>query len=219
MQLMYERSEVVRVHHSRVAGPWRIRVGIVVPSAVGDRSIVLAKRSDLIGPISAIAQRSMNKDHRHARALIHIVQCDVVSDAGRTDLWLSSVFLRNAAGHDDRKDCSEDQNARIDATGSWHFASSRIQCKPPWLSAQHRRSARARPNLEPKASRQQSASWQSPPRVQPRLRERFKKLVDASWVPTKARLVGMRSLFPFCPSMLSNLRLSSGICRPPITSA
>jgi hypothetical protein len=46
---------------------------IVVSATVGDRAKVLGKRRDLIGPVTAIAQRPMNKDHRHTRALITLL--------------------------------------------------------------------------------------------------------------------------------------------------
>jgi hypothetical protein len=84
-QRTYKLCEVVRIYYRRVAGPGRIRIGMVVPSAIRDRAIGLGKRPDLISPVTTVAQRSMNKDCGHACALIHVVQCDAVSDAGRMD--------------------------------------------------------------------------------------------------------------------------------------
>src|SRR5215469_6186827 len=122
MQCVYKRRQVVRIDYGRVAGPWRIRIGIVVSSTIGDRAIVLCKLCDLIGPITAIAQRSVNKDYGHAGTLRHIVESDAVSNAGRMDLRFSCVFLRKTVTGEQPEDCSENQNAKIDGTASRHYA-------------------------------------------------------------------------------------------------
>src|SRR5215469_10097956 len=128
MQCVYKCRQVVRIHYCRVAVPWRIHIGIVVSSTIGDCAIMLCKRRDLIGPITAIAQRSVNKDHGHAGTLSHIVECDTVSNAGRMDLRVDCVFLRKAAAGMQPEDCSKNQNAKIDGTDSWHYAPLTLHC-------------------------------------------------------------------------------------------
>ena len=100
---MDEGREIFRIHRRGVTGTGRIHIGIVVPPAVSDRAIVLGKGTHLIGPVTAIAQRSVNKDYRHARALIHIVQCDAVPNIGCSDDWRIGVLWRGTMGRQQGK--------------------------------------------------------------------------------------------------------------------
>ena len=61
----------------------------------------------------------MNEDHRHARALVHQVKRDAVSDARRMDWGLSCVPLRKAGAGDYPEDRSKDRDAKMGGTDSW----------------------------------------------------------------------------------------------------
>src|SRR5690348_5253698 len=80
-------SKVFSINHSGVARPRRIFIGIVVAPAVSNRTIVFGKCADLICPVAAITQRSVNKDHRRSLALFHIMQDDAMANIGSSDLW------------------------------------------------------------------------------------------------------------------------------------
>jgi hypothetical protein len=60
----------------------------------------------------------MNKDQRHSRSLIHIVQCDALSDPGNNDLRIPRVLLRKGAARNHRDGCSQDQGPKFDGTDS-----------------------------------------------------------------------------------------------------
>ena len=77
--------KILGINNSGISNTRRIVVRKVVASAVRDRPIVLGELVNLVCPISAIAQRPMDENHRRSFALIHVMQGNAVSNIDRFD--------------------------------------------------------------------------------------------------------------------------------------
>src|SRR5438270_260645 len=97
MECVDKRCKILRIRHCGIAGLRRIIVWIVIAATVSDGSVVPRKWPNLIGPVAAIAQRSMHEDHRDAPTLFYVVQGDSVTDVGCENVRCWSTDLRECA--------------------------------------------------------------------------------------------------------------------------
>src|SRR5260370_22182458 len=95
-----EGRRILRVHEGGVAPAGRINVRIVVAPTVRDRPIMFGERAELVGPVPAVAQRTVDEDHGRSFALFHVVQCDAVPNIGCSDDRRIGVLLHGAMGRE-----------------------------------------------------------------------------------------------------------------------
>ena len=76
MERADECCQILRINYSRITGALRIRVRIVVAPAVRNRPIAFGERANLIRPVSAIAQRTVDENDRCSFPLVDIVPRD-----------------------------------------------------------------------------------------------------------------------------------------------
>ncbi|MGA7926974.1 MAG: hypothetical protein WCA20_13415 [Candidatus Sulfotelmatobacter sp.] len=89
-----QRGEILRVHDGGVARAGRIEVRIIVPPTVCDRPIMFGKRPELVRPVSAVAQRTVDENYRCSSTLFHVMQRDAVPNIGCSDDWRTGVLWR-----------------------------------------------------------------------------------------------------------------------------
>jgi len=101
MQRVDEGGEILRVDDGGITGPGGILIGEIVAAAVSDGAETEGERADLIGPVSAVAERAVNEDHGSSVALVRVVQSDTAADVDGADLR-GGGGLRRAGGGESR---------------------------------------------------------------------------------------------------------------------
>lgn len=84
-------ARILCINGSGISGTARIVIRVVVPSAVSNRAVALCELANLIGPISAIAQRPVYENHGGSFPQINGVQSDAIADIDRSYRWLITV--------------------------------------------------------------------------------------------------------------------------------